>query len=351
MSGLPFVSAKIVQLDEPNEAFLHLPEALAKGYPHWEPEAPEIEKELLTPKGNPFYAEAERTLFVAYHGDQVVGRIAIILNQVHNRQWKCQDAFFGFIDVVDQLETTEILLQAASAWAMLKGANRLLGPVNPSTNYTTGVLVEGFDRPSGITMAYNPPYYLEHLECLGFTKLKDYLSYHLEPIPSSEALAKALRAAPTLGITFKSIGFDELDRWYEPLRAIYNDSFDGEWGFLPMGPEEFRCVMSGMKPHWKKNLAIVAEFNGEPVGFASAFVKKGRPENCHFMYHCVKRAVRSHHIGLMLVSTLLRAAIDAGYQTMEGGFVSESNHHMRRLIERVAQPTKRYRILGKELGN
>jgi len=33
------------------------------------------------------------------------------------------------------------------------------GPLNPSINYEVGLLIEGYDYPPALMMAYNPPYY------------------------------------------------------------------------------------------------------------------------------------------------------------------------------------------------
>ena len=47
------------------------------------------------------------------------------------------------------------------------------GPMNPSTNYECGLLVEGFDSKPYIMMTYNPPYYARLIEQVGLSKAKD----------------------------------------------------------------------------------------------------------------------------------------------------------------------------------
>ena len=51
------------------------------------------------------------------------------------------------------------------------------GPVNPSTNYECGLLVEGFDSSPMVMMTYNPPYYATLIERAGLKKIKDLLAY------------------------------------------------------------------------------------------------------------------------------------------------------------------------------
>src|SRR5207237_8816501 len=63
------------------------------------------------------------------------------------------------------------------AWVFERGAKFLRGPVNPSTNYECGVLIEGFDLPPMVMMTYNPRYYPELMDRIGLVKAKDLLAY------------------------------------------------------------------------------------------------------------------------------------------------------------------------------
>ena len=54
------------------------------------------------------------------------------------------------------------------------------GPVNPSLNYTCGLLVDGFDSPPTFLMTYNPPYYAALIEACGFAKAQDLYAYEMD---------------------------------------------------------------------------------------------------------------------------------------------------------------------------
>ena len=71
----------------------------------------------------------------------------------------------------------EALLDAARQWVVERGAKFLRGPVNPSTNYECGMLVDGFDSSPMVMMTYNPPYYPGLMEQAGLTKAKDLYAY------------------------------------------------------------------------------------------------------------------------------------------------------------------------------
>ena len=49
------------------------------------------------------------------------------------------------------------LLTTRAQWVFDRGAKFLRGPVNPSTNYECGMLVDGFDSSPMVMMTYNPP--------------------------------------------------------------------------------------------------------------------------------------------------------------------------------------------------
>ena len=53
---------------------------------------------------------------------------------------------------------------------------RLRGPVYPSTAESMGTLLDAYDRPSAIMMAYNPPYYPRLLESAGLIKANDMVA-------------------------------------------------------------------------------------------------------------------------------------------------------------------------------
>lgn len=62
---------------------------------------------------------------------------------------------------VDDAETARLLFTAAEDWCRKEGMDRILGPVNLSTNDKCGFLFEGFDLDLVIMMPYTLEYYLQ----------------------------------------------------------------------------------------------------------------------------------------------------------------------------------------------
>src|ERR1700760_227147 len=102
-------------------------------------------KELLDREKPPFYANAQADFFLAKRDGRVVGRIAAVIDRNHNRFHGEQAGFFGFFECVDDVDVARALIDRARTWVLDRGAKFLRGPVNPSTNYECGTLVDGFE--------------------------------------------------------------------------------------------------------------------------------------------------------------------------------------------------------------
>jgi hypothetical protein len=65
--------------------FIDLPYALYRDDRYWVPPLRIAVKELLDREKHPFYCDAEAEFFLARRNGRVVGRVAAILSQAHNR--------------------------------------------------------------------------------------------------------------------------------------------------------------------------------------------------------------------------------------------------------------------------
>ena len=63
---------------------------------------------------------------------------------------------FGFFDAEDDPEVGAALIDAAEDWLRERGRERMLGPMDFTTNDECGVLIEGFDRDTADPAALAP---------------------------------------------------------------------------------------------------------------------------------------------------------------------------------------------------
>lgn len=155
--------------------FIKFPFSLYKDNPYWVPPIIADELETFDKTKNPAFESAEANFFLAYKNDQIVGRIATIINwdEVNHQQKK--KVRFGWFDVVDDIDVTKALLKKVYDLGRKNGLEYVEGPMGFSNLDKVGVLTEGFEELGTMITWYNHPYYASHFEKLGYVTEKEYL--------------------------------------------------------------------------------------------------------------------------------------------------------------------------------
>ena len=81
-------------------------------------------------------------------------------NSLHQANIGC----FGLFECIDDRNVAAALFEAAAGWLRKKGRDEVMGPIDYSTNYVCGLLIDGFQFAPTILTAHNPPYYRELIE-------------------------------------------------------------------------------------------------------------------------------------------------------------------------------------------
>ena len=358
--------------------FLKVPYPVYAGDPHWvAPLLMDVEK-VFTPR-NPLFEHAEMQLWVARRNGRDVGRIAGILEQLHNKTHDDRAAFFGFFECVEDPEVADRLFSAVAEWARRRSMNRLLGPMNPTTNDECGLLVEGFDRPPVFMMTYNPRYYATLVESAGFSKAKDLLAYDFDlgntPMSRFERIwSKFQKREP--GIRIEPVLKKTLEAQLTQIQRVYNEAWEKNWGFVPMTDAEIHFMATRLKPLLVEGLTQIALKGDEPVGFllaSSDFNEglqplKGRllspglfkalpyllqwkvPQYCRVLTLGVKASYRGRGIEAAMLTHGLRTGFRLGFKRVESSWILEDNIAVQRVIELFGgQVYKRYRLYEKAL--
>ena len=253
-----------VQDKQSSEQFLELPYRLYRHHPYWVPPLRIAQRELLNTKKHPFYAHADMQCFLARRDGQVCGRVAAIVDRNYNEFQKEDAGFFGFFESTDDLEVARAVMQAARKWLLERGAKSIRGPMNPSTNYECGLLVEGFDSIPNVMMPYNSPSYPRMLEAVGLRKAKDLLAYWSTPgdVNGAKVERVARLAAGSQGVAIRTIRMRKFDEEAQMIWKLYNDTWARNWGFVPMTREEFLHEAAEMKQILKPEFVLVGEVEG-----------------------------------------------------------------------------------------
>ena len=362
-------------------AFVDLPFTLYRDDPSWVPPLKAEVRKLLDARRHPFYAggrEAEIELFLARDGRRVVGRVAAILNHAHNRVHGESIAFFGFFECERRPEVAAALLAAVEGWARERGLEAVRGPMNPSTNYECGLLVEGFDRPPVLMMTYNPPWYAQLLEAAGYAKVKDLYAYLSEVHDASlERLRKlgerAVKRNP--GLTTRSADLKRFDSEVALIKGLYNAAWEKNWGFVPMSDAEFDALARELKALVHPELVRIAFVDDEPVGFILTvpdwnpvladlggsvwrhplkllrhvlFTKAESLPGLRLILLGVREGFRNRGVEALLFAHVFEVAVRAGYECCEYSWILEDNELTKRAVRLMGgELYKVYRVYEK----
>lgn len=154
--------------------FVEFPFKLYKNNPYWVPPIINDEIESFDKTKNPVFQHAKARFFVALKNDEIVGRIAAIINDTEIHEQNVKKMRFGWFDFIDDLEVSKILLNKVEEIGTQNKLEFMEGPMGFSNLDKVGVLTEGFDHIGSMITWYNYPYYQEHFKKLGFTKEKEY---------------------------------------------------------------------------------------------------------------------------------------------------------------------------------
>ncbi|TGD58864.1 GTP cyclohydrolase [Flavobacterium humi] len=175
--------------------YVKFPFSLYKKHPYWVPPLIQDELETFDKSKNPAFESAEAHFYLAYKDNKIVGRIAAIINWNEVNLQQKRKVRFGWWDVIDDIEVTKALLEKVYELGKANNLEYIEGPMGFSNLDKVGVLTEGFDEIGSMITWYNYPYYVTHLEQLGYVKEKEYLE---NKFPFSNVLPETFYKAQEL---------------------------------------------------------------------------------------------------------------------------------------------------------
>ncbi len=332
------------------------------------------------PRQHPFYLHGSAAQFLATRGGQDVGRIMASNDPNFLRQHPVYNAgFFGLFETTDDPAVTASLLDAARAWVRERGRTEIWGPIDYSTNYACGLLIDGFEHPPRLTMNHNPPYYQRLLENAGLVKLKDLYAWWMEPNPEIDRWRPRVeRMAARSRITIRPLDPRNIHGEIMACKQIYHAAWQDNWAFVPMTDAEYEDMARDITAYGNPQLLLIAEIDGKPVGFSMSMPDLNEaliPLDGRIFhwglplgYLKFRRALRRVRVARMLIlgvlpefrrrgiaESLILKAFDVGmnqlgYKGAELSWTLEDNELINRTIAAVGgKRYKTYRIYKQEL--
>lgn len=266
------ITIQSVQTKKDFKQFIDFAYDLYVGDPCFVPELYIAQEDMMNKDKNPFFDHAIVESFLAYRDGRVVGRIAAIRDDSLIEFTDLAVGAFGFFEAIDDYDVAKTLLDTAAGWLRSKGLNYMEGPYNYSTNQACGLLIEGFDKPPSIMMTYNKPYYQKFFENYGLMKKTDVLAYRIDSKDFPQRLKNSIPLLEKIfeknGIQIRPINMKKFDQDVASTLKVYNKAWSKNLGFAPMTEKEFLHAGKDMKMIIDPNLVLLAEKDGQPVGFS-----------------------------------------------------------------------------------
>jgi len=361
--------------------FVKLPFRLHRESEQWVPPLVFERMQFLDRRKNPWFEHGEAEYFLAERDGEPVGRITAQVDSRWDEYQGGKDAMFGFFEAAEDPEVVRALFDAAAEWARERGRERLLGPMDFTTNDEIGILIEGFERAPMILEPWHPPYYQRLIEADGFGKAMDVLMWELrmgelkegEKFDPSihEAAEKALHDE---GITIRNMRKREMAGEVRRFMDVYNEAWGDNWGFVPITDAEVEFQAKNLKQVIDEEWTFMAEKDGEvvgaaltlpdinqvlagmngrllPFGWAKFLLGKRKIDRLRVFALGVKHDYR--HTGVaagLYLEHIKMAALPDKIKWGEMGWILETNKPMNRAMEGMGgKIVKKYRLYERSL--
>ncbi len=159
--------------------FVKFPMKLYKDNPYFVPPLINDEKNIWNANENPALQYSEAKQFLALKNNEVVGRVAVMINHKEARELGISKVRFGWLDFIDDEVVSKALIDVVIDYARAKNIHKIEGPMGFTNLDKAGMLTMGFDQLATMIGIYNAEYYPIHMEKLGFKKEKEWVEFEI----------------------------------------------------------------------------------------------------------------------------------------------------------------------------
>lgn len=211
---------------------------LYKDNPYFVPPLIMDDVNTLSPDVNPAFDFCKAQSFMAYRDGKPVGRITAIINNIVNERSGKREMRFGFVDFIDDAEVVDALFAAAEEWGRSNGMTDIVGPMGFTDLDHEGMLTFGYDEVGTMATIYNHPYYVDHMERMGYTRDAGWVEYRIavpDAIPEKYArIAEIVRKRENLKVKKYTSRKKIKEEYGVALFELVNEAYDKLYGYSPL---------------------------------------------------------------------------------------------------------------------
>jgi len=354
------ITIKEVLSNDDFKLFVDFPFKLYKKCKYWVPPITKEELLLLDKNKNPVYQNADAKFFIAYKNNEIVGRIAAMINWVEVNEVKKKKVRFGWYDVINDISVTKLLMEQVIKFGKKNKLDFIEGPVGFSNLDKAGLLIEGFNELNTMITLYNYPYYLEHLEKLNFKKLAQWVEYEIQIDSFENSPEKVKRFSDLIKkrysleiknfnstkkiIPFVDKMFDLLSKTYKnlqtfvPIQECQINHYKKKY-FKYLNPNLIKCVLNKEKeliafivamPSFAKALKKV---NGKlfPFGFLHILKAQYYNDRASFYLMGIHPDFQNKGVTAIVFNEMQKTLNEMGIKVIETNPELEENEAIQRL--------------------
>ncbi|MFN3019556.1 GNAT family N-acetyltransferase [Chryseobacterium sp. TY3] len=223
--------------------FVQFPNDLYRNNDNYVPPLTNDELNIWNPKENPALEYADAQQFLAFKGDKIVGRIAVMINHKEEKDLGINKVRFGWLDFVDDQAVSKALIDEAIKYAKANNITKIEGPMGITNLDKAGMLTLGFDKLATMIGIYNEAYYPKHLENLGLVKEKEWVEFEIifpevlpEKVVKFNNLIKEKYKLKVLEFKSKK----EILPLVEPMFKLLDETYKGLSTYTPITDEQIK---------------------------------------------------------------------------------------------------------------
>ena len=220
--------------------FIKFPNRLFKNVPTYIPPLMGDETGLLTDK-NPSWEHCKQKFFLAYRDNEVVGRVAAIINLTVNEKWNKKAVRFGWMDFIEDYDVFTALLDKVKEFGIANGMETIEGPMGFTDMDKECWAIDNFDARQNLSTLYNPKYYIDFIERAGFDivcRWQQNIVMSDKPVPDKVARINALIQEKydvhLLQVKRRKDIYPYARKFFLTLNEAFKDLFD----FVPLTDKE-----------------------------------------------------------------------------------------------------------------
>ncbi len=252
--------------------FIQFPLDLYKDNPYFVPSLIKDEREIWDKEKNPIYKSAEAKQFLAYKNNEIVGRIAVMINHLETEVIHEKKVRFGWLDFIDDENVSKALIDEAIKFAKDNDVKLIEGPMGFTNLDKSGMLTKGFDELATMIGLYNFPYYPEHLQKLGMKDGKIWVEFSINfPEVLSEKVEKFSKLIAEK-YKLRVLNFKSRKEPLPHVDAMFHlldDTYKTLSTYTPISKEQIQTYKEKYFPFIAKNYVIcIVDDQNELVAFA-----------------------------------------------------------------------------------